>query len=442
VATLIRPPSADVQDVTGATDYLYRLPRSAEAAGLARAAALLDRLGNPQDAVRTVHVAGTAGKSSVGAFASALLSAHGFKVGAHLSPHVRCILERFQIDGAALTAAEFVAAVNSVASVVDRAGDTPFGGPTFFEALNAIAFTAFDTAGLDYAVVETGLGGKLDATNTIRRRDKLAVLSRIGIDHTKVLGDTVADIAVHKAGILPRGGHAVALRHHQASVRSVVETTAHDRRCSLDVVDPRDVSCTVGRAGTVLHLDDTDLALGLQGQHQGANAALALRAVRRLAERDGWRLDPVMVRTALATTWLPGRFEQHTVDGRTLILDGAHNNLKLTALVSTLQTVHPGRRATFVLASKADKDIQAVLAAVSPVACTIIATQESGDATDPAASMPAAQIASLAERRGLRAIAIGHPAVAVDAALRTDAELIVLTGSFSHLGAADSIVNP
>jgi hypothetical protein len=171
-----------------AADYLYRLRRNSPNVGLTRATALLERLGNPQNAVPTVHVAGTAGKGSVSAFTSALLTAHGFRVGTHLSPHVRSILERFQINGASVCAADFVGAVRALGSAVESLAQTAVGEPTFFEALNAVAFTRFAEAELDYAVVETGLGGLLDATNTIQRHDKLAVLTRIGIDHTKVLG--------------------------------------------------------------------------------------------------------------------------------------------------------------------------------------------------------------------------------------------------------------
>ena len=194
---------------------------------------------------------------------------------------------------------------------VESLTDTPLGTPTFFEAANAIAFTRFAAAALDYAVVETGIGGLLDATNTITRSDKLAVLTRIGLDHTNLLGDTVAEIAAHKAGILPTGGHGVVLRHHQARVRATIAETARRKRCHLDVLDPRDVSCTVDPAGTVLHLGDTQYPLGLQGHHQGVNAALALRAARYLAQRDGWTLDPAAIRTGLASTW-PARQDRAT----------------------------------------------------------------------------------------------------------------------------------
>lgn len=422
-----------------ATEYLYGLPRGSKKVGLARAAALFSLLGSPQDAVRTVHVAGTAGKGSVSAFVASILTAHGFRVGTHLSPHVRTILERFQIDGANLRAEHFVAAVAAIAPAVTAVGHTALGTPTFFEAANAVAFTRFATETLDYAVIETGVGGLLDATNTITRSDRLAVITRIGIDHTTMLGDTVAEIAAHKAGILPAGGHGIVLRHHQASVRSTIHQAAQRQRCRLDIVDPRQVTCTVDSAGTVLHLDGADFPLGLQGRHQGVNAAVALRSAEHLARRDGWSLEPTAVRAGLARAWLPGRVERHTVGGREVILDGAHNNVKLVALVDTVRALHPGARFTWVLAAKADKDFQSVLATIAPITASVVATQLPADGAGPTPpSIPAGTLAEQAQARGLRAVAIADPTAAVRAAMETDDQgPVVVTGSFLHLAAAD-----
>ena len=437
VSALPEPPT-----LAAAADYLYRLPRGSKNVGLARASALFHRLGSPQDAVRTVHVAGTAGKGSVSAFLAAMLTAHGFRAGAHLSPHVRTILERFQVDGAPLPTEDFVDAVRRLAPAVDSMKEMPLGTPTFFEAANALAFTHFAAAALDYAVIETGIGGLRDATNTITRSDKLAVLTRIGIDHTDLLGDTVAEIAAHKAGILPVGGHGIVLRHHQASVRATIADAARARRCTLEELDPRTASCKVDENGTVLHLGDSHFPLGLQGRHQGLNAALALRAARYLAQRDGWILDDEAVRIGLARTWLPGRFERHTVNAREVILDGAHNNVKLIALVDTLRALHPSRCATWVLAAKADKDVHSMLATIAPVAATVIATQLSEDGAGPTApSIPAALIAEQARARGLRAVAVDDPVSAIHTALCTDDGPIVVAGSFLHLASADAVLS-
>lgn len=436
---LVRPPADAL--AAAAADYLYGLPRGSKSVGLARAEELFGLIGSPQNAVPTVHVAGTAGKGSVSAFTSAALTAHGFRVGTHVSPHVRSILERFQFDGAPVPPHEFVDAVHRLAPAISSVAGTRYGSPTFFEATNAIAFSLFAERAVDYAVVETGIGGLLDATNTIGRRDKLAVISRIGIDHTHLLGETTAEIAAHKAGILPIGGQAVVLRHHQDSVRTTISHAARLKRCRTEIVDPREVSCTVDPAGTVLHVGTNAFQLGLQGHHQGVNAALALHAVHLLAERDGWRVEIDAVRAGLAGAWLPGRFERHCIGGRDVVLDGAHNNVKLVALVDTVRAFYPDRHATWVLAAKADKDLQSVLAAIAPIAGHVVATELPSDSAGPAApSMPAAEVAEQARTRGLRTVTVTNPAAAVEAALRLGDGPVVVTGSFLHLAAADTVL--
>lgn len=433
---------AEAGTLDAATDYLYGLPRASKSVGLARAHALFRRLGSPQDAVRTVHIAGTAGKGSVSAFVASLLTAHGFRVGTHVSPHVRTILERFQVGGVPLPPLEFIDAVRDLAPAVESVAATPLGTPTFFEAINAIAFSRFAARALDYAVIETGIGGLLDATNTITRSDKLAVITRIGLDHTKLLGETAAEIAAHKAGILATEGHAVVLRHHQASVRATISQAAQRKDCRIAVVDPRDISCTVGPDGTVLRLAGTAHPLGLHGRHQGVNAALALRAAQHLADRDGWRLDPDAIRTGLARAWLPGRFERHVIAGRDVILDGAHNNVKLVALVDAVRACYPGRRATWVLAAKADKDLKSVLAVIAPIAAGVVGTQLPPDSAGPIPpSIPAAAIAEQARARGLRAVAVADPTAAIEMALRLGDGPVVVTGSFLHLSAADGTLD-
>ena len=185
--------------------YLYEElgPQQGPAgAGLVRARALFGALGDPQDRFRAVHVAGTAGKGSVSTFVASLLRAHGFRVGAHLSPHAYCLLERFQLDGGPAPAELVDAALARIRPAVEAVEQAGHGRPSFFEVTNGIAFSLFADR-VDYGVVETGLGGLLDSTNTISRADKLAVITPIGLDHQDLLGATVREIATQKAGVLP-----------------------------------------------------------------------------------------------------------------------------------------------------------------------------------------------------------------------------------------------
>lgn len=261
------------------------------------------------------------------------------------------------------------------------------------------------------------------------------MITRISLDHTELLGGTVAEIAKHKAGILPTGGHGVVQRHHQASVRAAIADVARVRHCELDIVDPHEVSSTVTTAGTKLHHSGADLALGLQGRHQGINATLAMHAASYLATRDKWLLDPLAVRAGLASARLPGRCERHILDGRNVLLDGAHNALKLIALADFIRALHPGPRATWVIALKTGKDLAAALAAIAPTAAQVIATQFeiAGDSS----SIPAAVVADRARALGLPAVAVDDPVAALETALSYDYDPIVVAGSF-HLVAAVS----
>ncbi|WP_448609212.1 bifunctional folylpolyglutamate synthase/dihydrofolate synthase [Geodermatophilus sp. URMC 60] len=419
--------------------------RGAVGGGLTRPRALFGALGDPQDRFRAVHVAGTAGKGSVSAFVASLLRAHGFRVGVHLSPHVYCLLERFQVDGGPPPAELVDAALARIRPAVEAVEQAGHGRPSFFEVTNAIAFSLFADH-VDYGVVETGLGGLLDSTNTISRADKLAVITPIGLDHQDLLGATVREIAAQKAGVLPLGGRAVAARQPDAEVEDVLSAEAARRSCDLRWVGlgPPAVRAWTGPGGTELQLrGQPSLSLGLTGRHQAGNAHLALRAIETLAARDGWSLDPDAVWLGVRSATLPGRFERRAIGGgRTAVLDGAHNPMKLAALVATLQDVHPGSRFPWVLALKQDKDLRAALRVIAPAASVVVATQfgtEDGD--HPAGtSVPAAQVAAAAGECGIAAVVEQDPVRAVTrAADRAGAGLpVVVSGSFHLLAAVRS----
>jgi dihydrofolate synthase/folylpolyglutamate synthase len=327
--------STEPLDYAAAVRYLYEdltpeRPLGFRSYSTDRAGALLRRLGDPQESVPTVHVAGTAGKGSVCTFVAAILTAHGFRVGAHLSPRAYQLVERFQIDGRPVSGDVLVDELDRLRPQIESVRRTGLGRPSFFEVTNAIAFGIFERTA-DYSVIETGIGGLLDSTNVIARRDKLAVLTPIGLDHTDVLGATRPEIAAQKAGILPMGGRAVSARN-DADVDAVIAAAASRRQTDLNFVELDAVirDARVGRQGTGLRLPGQDeLALGLQGRHQAGNAALAMQAVKLLGHRDGWGVDPSAVRAGLQQAELPGRFELRVVDGRPVILDGAHNAFKL-----------------------------------------------------------------------------------------------------------------
>lgn len=411
-----------VRTLDDATAFLYRRLGTRGARGTARAAALCAELGDPQERYRSVHVAGTAGKGSVVAFVAGLLGAHGFTVGAQMSPHAHSICERFQLGGRPVGESLLVATLVELLPGIDRVARSGHGEPTFFEVANALAWRLFADAGVDYAVVETGLGGRLDATNTITRADKVAVLTHIDLDHTEVLGDTLAAIATEKAGILPRGGHALALAPRCPTVGAAFAAAAADRRCTLELVDPSD-----GPAPGPLP--------GMPGRHQAVNAALALRVVGHLARRDGWRVDPDAVARGLGAVRLPGRFERRHRHGHPVVLDGAHNPVKLASVVSVLRDEHPGRRFVWLLALKGDRDARAALEAVAPAAAAVVATGIP-------AGHPPAELAAAAHHAGVPVtVAVPDPAAALDRAVELSEPglPVVAAGSFLLVAAVGAV---
>jgi dihydrofolate synthase/folylpolyglutamate synthase len=399
---------------------------SGHGAGVRRAAHLLRQLGDPQEDLRIVHVAGTAGKGSVCAFVTAVLEAHGFSVGRYLSPHAHSILERFAVHGRPVDAELLAPVLVDVRELERGSRNGPDGASSMFEVATVIAFELFRREKADYAVIETGLGGLHDATNVVRRNDKLAVLTSIGLDHVDILGSTVGAVAGQKAGILPEGGQAVAVGSGPEA-EQVVRAEATRRGCRLELQAASDLAAVLPES----------IRLGLPGQHQRVNAGLALRAVAALAERDGWALRADRIAEGLAAAGLPGRFERRWFQGHPLVLDGAHNPMKLDALIQAVREEFPGQRPVYVLGVKPDKDLPEILRLVSGAARRVIATEF--DPQDAVRAVPVQEIAATARREGLPRVEVHpDPADALSRAVQTSSigVPIMVTGSFHTVAAA------
>jgi dihydrofolate synthase/folylpolyglutamate synthase len=405
--------------------------------GLARMRYLLHLLGDPQEQLTVIHIAGTSGKGSTAYLTSTLLRASGFHVGLHLSPHLIDIRERLQIDNAVISREDFVQIINRLLPVLRAVGGTHHGSPTYFEILVAAAYQLFAESKVDYAVVETGLGGLLDGTNTIERRDKVAVLTRIGLDHTDILGKRLRDIAAQKAAIIHQDNSALsAWQHPQA--RAVIDAVAAARHASLHYlrsgvsfrrVVPRLDRTTFDFASEQLRLPR--LELGLIGRHQAENASLALAATALLARRDGFELDDAGIRTALRTARFPGRFEVFVTPHRPVIIDGAHNPQKVTSLVRTLDAVTGSQRYDMLVAFKAGKDYPRMLQTLLPRALHITITSFFRDNQDVVhLSAPVDDIAATLTNLGFTNYhVVPDPIQALESALCAAADPLLITGS-------------
>jgi dihydrofolate synthase/folylpolyglutamate synthase len=367
-----------------------RWPETRIEPSTARISALMELLGSPQRGYPSIHVAGTNGKTSVARLIDALLTALHRRTGRTTSPHLQSAVERISIDGRPVTPAQYVETYREIEPFVELvdAQSEAAGGPRMskFEVVTAMAFAAFADAPVDVAVVEVGLGGRWDATNVLDAQ--IAVITPIGIDHTDYLGETIAEIAGEKAGIIVKQPDdlvpvdTVAVIGQQAPeamevllAQAVRTEAAVAREDSEFAVLRREVA--VG--GQLLELQGlggtyTEIFLPLHGEHQAHNAVLALAAVEAFfgagAERQ---LDTDAVRAGFASVTSPGRMERMR-SAPTVFIDAAHNPAGAAALAATLETEFDFRFLAGVVSVMADKDVDGILAALEPAFDVIIVT--------------------------------------------------------------------
>lgn len=341
--------------------------------GLERIRELLDRLGRPQDQLKFVHVAGTNGKGSTCAFLASMLQAAGYRTGLFTSPYLVTFEERIRVDGEDITLDDLTEVTLAVREQAEAMPDHP----TEFELMTAVALLHFARQGCDIVVLEVGLGGRLDSTNVIDAPE-VAVIARIGLDHTKLLGNTLAAIASEKAGIVKPGTPVVSWPQEPEAL-AVIERVA--ATCGDSLTTPDFDQLVMGAVDwdapdgptRPFSYEGLELRTRLLGSYQPANAALAVEAVKALRTR-GWSVDDEAVRVGVANTVWPGRFEVVAAgEGEpTIVVDGGHNPQGARALVDSLDDVFPGRKAVFIVGVLEDKDYPAMLETVLPFASSFV----------------------------------------------------------------------
>jgi dihydrofolate synthase / folylpolyglutamate synthase len=368
------------------------LPYGERQLKLDRMRTLLHRLGNPDSGIPIVHVAGTKGKGSTSALVAAILHAAGYDVGVYSSPHLERLEERFSINGQPCSPAELVALVDRIRPIVQQMDDAAESSgdasqiPTFFEITTAIALMHFADRQVDAIVLEVGLGGRLDSTNVCQ--PAVTVITSISLDHTRQLGGTTAKIAAEKGGIIKPGvplvlglmdddAHRVIAglaRHHGSRVIEGPRDFAFVYRPPREV----DNHASAGQLDFVWHSTDApfefrDASLKMLGEHQAANAALALATSLEL-RRQGWFISTDAMRSGLAEAALPGRVE--VIARRpTVVLDVAHNVASVAALVECLCESFAAKERVLVFAASRDKDVPGMLRVLLPHFQRVIATE-------------------------------------------------------------------
>ncbi|HLO25419.1 MAG TPA: folylpolyglutamate synthase/dihydrofolate synthase family protein, partial [Geobacteraceae bacterium] len=329
--------------------YIYGLARFGMKPGLQRISAILGALGNPEEGLQVVHVAGTNGKGSTAAFLSSVAAAGGYRVGLFTSPHLIRFTERMRINGAEIDA-------DSVVRLAGRVMKAAPPDATFFEIVTAMAFLHFAEEGVDLAVMEAGMGGRLDATNSAS--GILSVITPISLDHSHYLGETTIAIAQEKAGVI-KTGRPVVVAAQTPEVMSVITRRCADLAspCFLSGADYGASWKPDGLDYRGLHSRLSGLSPGIRGRYQAENAASALCAAELLGSR-GFRLDEPVLRAGIESARWPGRMEMFG-DAPRVILDGAHNAAGAEALAEAMADV-PHDRLFLVVGVMEDKDAEGI----------------------------------------------------------------------------------
>jgi len=403
---------------------------------LDRMRTLLKRLGNPQDKFKSVHIAGTKGKGSTCAMIASMLQACGYKVGLYTSPHLVDVRERIQVNGEMISQAEFARLVKLAEPIVERMKPRP----TYFDVLTAVAFKYFADEEVDIAVVETGLGGRLDSTNVLK--PEVTAITNISKDHMAQLGPTVSRIAEEKAGIFKAGIPAISvqqdpeaevvLRRIAEKNGTVLEVTGQQiefsyRFESSRMQGPHNRVCLTTPNSKFEHL-----AVPLLGEHQAINCGLALSVIDRLKTR-GFEIVDAKAMEGLARTEVPGRMEIVSQTPK-VVVDGAHNAASLDAMLRAIGQHIPYDSMVIIFGCCADKDVAGMLERIAAGADKVIFTRVNNIRS----ADPNELAARYVEQYGKMAQVVQTLPDALDIANRavTKEDLICITGSFYLVGEA------
>lgn len=351
--------------------FLYSLERFGILLGLENITTLLEHIGNPQNNFRSIHVAGSNGKGSTSSFITNMLTHAGYKTALYTSPHLNDFRERIRINGELVSKEDLVAATDKV---------KPLYNPertTFFEFTTAVAFDCIAKANPDVAVIEAGLGGRLDATNTIN--PLVSIITDISLEHEDYLGSGLAAIAGEKAGIIKPNTTVIT-----GATRKIPFDVISSRAGTLNApvrLFGRDFKGKRKTAGSFDYSSDSSLIeninLGMQGAHQMKNASIAIAAIEEL-NKKGFRISEADIRQALATTRFPGRFEvlRHNPE---VIIDGAHTPEGMRLLKSAIRRAYPGKQPLILFGALKDKNYEKLAGIIAPISKMVMCVAPQSD---------------------------------------------------------------
>ena len=350
-----------------ALTYIHSISWRGSKPGLERISGMMEQLGNVQEDLKFIHIAGTNGKGSVSAMLSSVLTAAGYRTGLFISPYIMRFNERMQVNGMPISDEELAEIIAEVQPVAESMAERP----TEFEIITAAAFLWFARQKCDIVVLETGLGGRLDATNLISK-NVCTVITNLGMDHTEYLGNTLGEIAGEKCGILKPGCPVVAYRSAPEAMK-VIRARAKELECPVRTADFGKIKALSAdlQGQTFQYKQFPELTVHLLGAHQLKNAAVALETISVL-RKAGWEIpDEAVVHGMDATRW-PGRFEV-LQDNPLVIVDGAHNPQGVESLIAAVKEYLPGQHIVCVTGVLADKDWKPMMDRLKTVVSDFVA---------------------------------------------------------------------
>ncbi|MBZ4687286.1 MAG: dihydrofolate synthase / folylpolyglutamate synthase [Clostridia bacterium] len=367
-------------DYRESIQFLKNLTKFGMNFGLERIEKLLSLLGNPHEKLQYVHVGGTNGKGSTCMVLTNILKNSGYDVGLFTSPHIHSYRERFTINGEMITEKRVAALISKMRPYLEKMVEEGFEHPTEFEVNTAMAFQYFYEENVDLVVVEVGLGGAIDSTNVIK--PLISIITNVAMDHMNYLGNTIAEIATVKAGIIKEGVPVITGATQEAL--EVIEEVCSKKRAPLIVLN-RDVKYQAKEISIKGSSFDyfgksnfRDLKIALLGEHQISNAVMAVKAAEILRD-EGFVITEDTIRKGLSTVSWPARLEIFQRENPTILLDVAHNVDGMMALKNTIERLFNYKRMILVLSLLEDKEREKVVQIMSPLAETVIVTKPNSD---------------------------------------------------------------
>lgn len=420
-----------------AREYLDQVSKGGSVLGLDNMRELLKRLGNPQDSLKFVHISGTNGKGSVLAYLSTVFKEAGYRTGRYISPTLFSYREKIQVNEKFIGREDLSRLTEKIKAAAEEMQNCAAGDPTIFEIETALAFLYFVEQKCDIVILETGLGGALDATNVITT-PVMEVIASISMDHMEFLGDTLGKIAYQKAGII-KPDTSVVSAMQQPEAMEVICNVCRERDCTFQAVDPEQIKdISYGYEGQSFSYKNWEnIKISLMGSYQIKNAALALEAINAL-RKLGYDLKDRAVYQGMKKAVWKGRFTLISKDP-VILMDGAHNPAAAEELVRSLKLYYAGKKFYYIFGMFRDKDYAQVIRLTAPMAEHIITVQTPGNPR----ALPAAELKEAVAEVNPSVEAAESLHMAVNQVMeRIDSDsVVVIFGSLSFLGEAEMAVN-